>query len=59
MKNNFDVFLTENVVSFILGLDIKVQEKIAYNIQKARQLRDPKILKKVNKDIWEFKTRYK
>ena len=43
---------------FILDLDVKFQRKIAYNIQKSREVIDPKILKKITKEIWEFRTKY-
>jgi phage-related protein len=39
-------------------LDIKLQKKIAYNIQKSREVNDTNILKKLTDEIWEFRTRY-
>ena len=30
---------------------------MAYNIQKSREVNDPKLLKKINESIWEFRTR--
>ena len=44
---------------FILNLDVKFQRKIAYNIQKSRAINDPKILKKITKEIWEFRAIYR
>ena len=37
---------------------MKAKKKIIYNIAKAEGLNDPKLFKKLNKDIWEFRTLY-
>lgn len=58
MKQNFDVLISDKAKAFIKSLDKKIQKKIAYNIQKARIVHDPKTLKKLNNDIWEFRIRY-
>jgi phage-related protein len=58
MKKNFDVLVSEEAKAFIKSLDLKVQKKVAYNLQKAREVNDPKLLKKLNNEIWEFRTNY-
>ena len=58
MEKRFDVKLMDEAKEFILDLDIKIQKKLAYNIQKTRQVNDPKLLKKITKEIWEFRTNY-
>ncbi len=58
MNAKFDVILLEEAFEFISNLDEKVQEKILYNIRKAQVLNDPKLLKKLNSNIWEFRTKY-
>ena len=58
MRKNFDVFVSEEARSFINSLELKVQKKVAYNIQKARQVNDPKLLKKLSGEIWEFRTSF-
>jgi phage-related protein len=58
MKYNFDVLISDEAKKFIESLDTKLQKKVVYNIQKAREINDPKILKKLTKEIWEFRTRY-
>lgn len=40
------------------GLDRKHYEKILYNIRKAQTEHDPELFKKLNNDIWEFRTLY-
>lgn len=58
MSKNFEVLLSEEAKAFIRSLDIKLQKKIAYNIQKSREVNDTNILKKLTDEIWEFRTRY-
>lgn len=42
---------------FLSGLDPKTIKKILYNIDLAEQSNDPKLLKKLQNDIWEFRTK--
>lgn len=39
-------------------LDAKTIKKILYNIDLAEQTNDPKLLKKLQNDIWEFRTKF-
>jgi phage-related protein len=41
---------------FIATLDPKAIRKLFYNIDLAEQSNDPKLFKKLQKDIWEFRT---
>ena len=56
MNRNFEVLLSVGAKAFIRSLDIKLQKKIVYNIQKSREVNDTKILKKLTNEIWEFRT---
>ena len=58
MSKNFDVLLSDEARTFVRSLDIKLQKKVAYNIQKSREVNDSKIFKKLTNEIWEFRTRY-
>ena len=58
MKKNFEVLLSDESKAFIKSLDIKLQKKVAYNIQKSREVNDTRILKKLTDEIWEFRTRF-
>ena len=59
IKPRFDVRLLPEAENFVLSLDIKVQEKITYNIKKARFVIDNELFKKLEgTDIWEFRTLY-
>lgn len=58
LKAKFDVFYMEAALSYLESLPEKVQDKIAYNISKSRYFLDKELFKKLNNDIWEFRTRY-
>ena len=48
----------EEANEFIAGLDLKSAKKIFYNIDLAEQTNDPKLFKKLQNDIWEFRTKF-
>jgi len=50
-------FLDEADV-FIAKLDQKTARKIIYNIDLAEQTNDQRLFKKLQNDIWEFRTKY-
>ncbi|MBK8516509.1 MAG: type II toxin-antitoxin system RelE/ParE family toxin [Saprospiraceae bacterium] len=54
----FETRFLEEADEFISGLDPKTIKKIFYNIDLAEQTNDPKLLKKLQNDIWEFRTKY-
>ncbi len=58
MKGKYDVFFLKEAIDFIEKLDDKTREKVLYNIDKARLLNDPRLLKKLEGEIWEFRTLY-
>ncbi len=58
MKLNFDVELLPEAFDFIKSQDFKVRKKIFQNLNRAKQSLDPKLFKKLNSEIWEFRTRY-
>ena len=58
MEKKFEVKLLEKAFEFIKSQDEKIQEKIFYTIRKAQVLNDPKLFKKLNSTIWEFRTLY-
>lgn len=43
---------------FIADLDRKAARKVLYNIDLAEQSNDPKLFKKLQEDIWEFRTNF-
>ncbi len=54
----FETRFLEEADEFISGLDRKTIRKIFYNIDLAEQTNDPKLFKKLQNDIWEFRTKY-
>ena len=48
----------EEANEFIAQLDPKIIHKILYNIDLSESTNDPKLFKKLQKDIWEFRTKY-
>jgi phage-related protein len=54
----FDTKFLEEAEEFISELDLKMIKKIFYNIDLAEQTNDPKLFKKLQNDIWEFRTKY-
>lgn len=54
----FETRFLEEANEFISKLDAKTIKKILYNIDLAEQTNDPKLFKKLQSDIWEFRTKY-
>lgn len=54
----FETKFLEEAEDFISGLDRKTIKKIFYNIDLAEQTNDPRLFKKLQNDIWEFRTKY-
>jgi len=54
----FETRFLEEADKFIAGLDIKVVKKLFYNIDLAEQTNDPKLFKKLQKEIWEIRVRH-
>ncbi len=58
MTEKFKVEFLKEVFEFLDGLDKKAREKILFNIDKAKVKTDNRLFKKLNSDIWEFRTLY-
>lgn len=54
----FHTIFLEEADRFIAQLDTKTAKKVFYNVDLAEQTNDPKLFKKLAKDIWEFRTKY-
>jgi len=57
-KYRFRVEFLEEANEFLDGLDEKTRDKIFYNIWKARSTNDKELFKKLQGEIWEFRTKY-
>ena len=58
MKEKFDVLFLDQAIDFIESLDSKSRKKLIYNIDKTKYVNDPKLFKKLNDNIWEFRTKF-
>ncbi|MFA5971248.1 MAG: type II toxin-antitoxin system RelE/ParE family toxin [Lentimicrobiaceae bacterium] len=54
----FQTRFLEDADNFIAGLDPKALRKVFYNVDLAEQTNDPRLFKKLQNDIWEFRTRF-
>ena len=54
----FRVEFLEEAKEFLDGLDEKARDKIVYNIWKARSTNDKELFKKLQDEIWEFRTNF-
>ena len=59
MKPKFKVEFLDDAVEFLTDLDEKAREKIYYNLKKVQIKNDNTLFKKLNDDIWEFRTLFK
>lgn len=58
LKPKFRVVLHTDANEFLQRMDEKTSRKIKENIYKASLCLDPKLLKKLTGEIWEFRTLY-
>jgi len=59
MYKLFDIVFLEEAFDFLNNLDKKHSNKILYNIRKVQSGHDPELLKKLQDEIWEFRTLYR
>lgn len=58
-RPRFSIIYSEEVISFLEGLEVKAREKIMYNINKSKYVVDKSLFKKLDDtDVWEFRTLY-
>ncbi len=54
----FEVLFLKEAREFLLELDEKSRGKLIYNIDRARTTTDNRLFKKLDGEIWEFRTLY-
>lgn len=57
-EQKFRVDFLDDAKKFLDNLDEKSREKIIYSIWKASSTNDKKLFKKLQDEIWEFRTKY-
>lgn len=58
MNPKFKVVFNQDAADFLDSLSEKARNKVYFNIDKATFVNDPEIFKKLDEDIWEFRTLY-
>lgn len=58
VKPRFEIKYLEEADVFLNSIDKKIKAKIQYNIMKSQYENDPELFKKLNDNIWEFRTKY-
>ncbi|MCG8321748.1 MAG: type II toxin-antitoxin system RelE/ParE family toxin [Cytophagales bacterium] len=56
MRQKFEVVLLEEAFEFLEKLDLKPRKKVLQNMHRAKYHIDPVLFKKLERDIWEFRT---
>jgi phage-related protein len=59
ISDRFEIELLEDAREFLFSIDEKARLKILFNIDKSKKFNDPKVFKKLDNDIWEFRTEYR
>ena len=54
----FNIKFLEEAHEFLDGHDEKTRDKIFYNVWKARSSNDKELFKKLQGEIWEFRTKF-
>lgn len=58
IQPRFEIKYLEDALTFLKTLPEKARLKVLYNIVKAQYENDSELFKKLNDNIWEFRTRY-
>lgn len=58
MNKLFEVVFLEEAFDFLKSIDRKHSEKILYNIRKSQTENNQELFKKINDEVWEFRTLY-
>lgn len=58
MIKRFDVELLEEAFKFLAKVELKHRKKILQNLNRAQYHTDPKLFKKLEGEIWEFRTKF-
>ena len=54
----YAIIFLEWAKEFLDNLDEKTRKKVMYNIWKSRDVNDPELFKKLDGNIWEFRTKF-
>jgi phage-related protein len=54
----YRIIFLELVKEFLDKLNAKIRKKVLYNAWKSTEINDPELFKKLNENIWEFRTKF-
>ena len=54
----YKIIFLELAQVFLENLDAKTRKKVLYNVWKSKEVNDPELFKKLNENIWEFRTKF-
>jgi len=54
----YAIIFLEWAKEFLDNLDPKTRKKVIYNVWKSRNVNDPELFKKLDENIWEFRTKF-
>lgn len=57
-KLRFEVIHLQEAIDFLHEIDVKARAKVVRNIDLAKRKLDPRLFKKVDDILWEFRTEY-
>ena len=56
--NKYSIIFFEWAKEFLDTLDDKTRKKVMYNVWKSRDVTSPELFKKLDGNIWEFRTKF-
>ena len=59
IKDKFEIELLDEARDFLWSIDEKARIKLFFIIDKSKKYNDSATFKKLDNDIWEFRTKYK
>jgi len=59
IKDKYEIELLDDARDFLMTIEEKARYKIIFNFDKSKKINDPQLFKKLDPDIWEFRTKYK
>ena len=59
VKDKFEIEFLDEAREFLMTIEDKARYKLIFNIDKSKKQNDPKVFKKLDSEIWEFRTKYK
>jgi phage-related protein len=59
IKDKFEIEFLDEAREFLRQLRKKPVTRLIFNIDKSKKYNDPKVFKKLDSEIWEFRTKYK